>query len=446
MAKSFEVDLQNAEAAEKGEARDAASGSPSFGRLFVSRLAGAGVAAPPRPTLKHTSWSFVGSFLALAALGLGHHFVSSISEGTFKMIIPPFGAMAVLVFSAHKSPFAQPRNVILGNTIGAIVGYIVWSSAAMIDAYFWCDDCGMLCSPTSHLWLTAALAVSLTIYCQQRFNAVHPPGGATAMLYVIMPPLRDMAHLFILCPSFVGACLLVVCGMLINNLSQNRAYPQTYWTARSPLTEITNQQTSVQASRLGAYLQKFGGAEAPPATPRPSVWSFVGSFVGIAVLALFPRAIGPICPMFPEALVLGLEKLLIGSFGAMAVLVFGAPKAPLAQPKNVVAGNAMGALAGVLVVQASALLAKAHFPESPNLIWLKAAFAVSLTIAGQEVCSVVHPPGAATAMIFVLMRPLQELGFLYVLIPGVFGAVLLVCVGLVTNNLSKAGGYPQRWT
>ena len=41
--------------------------------------------------------------------------------------------------------------------------------------------------------------------------------------------------------------------------------------------------------------------------------------------------------------------LLIGSFAATAALVYGAPQAPLSQPRNVVGGHIIGAFIGVAV-------------------------------------------------------------------------------------------------
>ncbi len=39
--------------------------------------------------------------------------------------------------------------------------------------------------------------------------------------------------------------------------------------------------------------------------------------------------------------------LLIGSFGASAVLLYGGPRSPLAQPRNLIGGHLVSALVGV---------------------------------------------------------------------------------------------------
>ncbi|MGS0730714.1 HPP family protein, partial [Shewanella sp. 0m-11] len=40
------------------------------------------------------------------------------------VLIAPFGATMVLIFGVHRSPLAQPKNVILGHIITATVGLI----------------------------------------------------------------------------------------------------------------------------------------------------------------------------------------------------------------------------------------------------------------------------------------------------------------------------------
>ena len=69
----------------------------------------------PSFAVQHILLSYVGSFLGIAALA----FLSSNSG--YPMIAAPFGATAVLVFGVPDSPLAQPRNVIGGNFLAAVV-------------------------------------------------------------------------------------------------------------------------------------------------------------------------------------------------------------------------------------------------------------------------------------------------------------------------------------
>ncbi len=122
--------------------------------------------------------------------------------------------------------------------------------------------------------------------------------------------------------------------------------------------------------------------------------------------------------------------MLIGSFGASAVLVYGAVRSPLAQPRNLVGGHVISAAIGVAAHQ---LLGAAP--------WLAAAAAVATAIAAMHATRTLHPPGGATALIAVIGGDqIHALGYLYVLAPVGLGAALLLLVALLVNNLPQAAG------
>ena len=127
--------------------------------------------------------------------------------------------------------------------------------------------------------------------------------------------------------------------------------------------------------------------------------------------------------------------LLIGSFGASAVLVYGAAKSPLAQPRNLVGGHIISGIIGV-----------ACYRWCGEPVWVAAALAVSLAIAAMLVTRTLHPPGGATALIAVIGGDkVCKLGFLYPFIPVGLGALILLIVGLLVNNASKNRRYPEFW-
>ena len=127
--------------------------------------------------------------------------------------------------------------------------------------------------------------------------------------------------------------------------------------------------------------------------------------------------------------------LLIGSFGASAVLIYGAARSPLAQPRNLVGGHVLSAIVGVTVWT----LLQQH-PA------LAAAFAVSTAIALMHLTRTLHPPGGATALVAVIgSDQIHHLGYLYVLIPATAGPLVLLLVGLVINNIPSSRRYPEIW-
>jgi len=174
------------------------------------------------------------------------------------------------------------------------------------------------------------------------------------------------------------------------------------------------------------YLSKMrGGGESPPRVGfREIGWSMLGSFAGIGGCCYLSAAY-----FEPRDL-----TLIIASFGASAVLIYGAVKSPLAQPRNLVGGHLISALVGV---------ACRHFLGGQ---WFSAALAVSLAIAVMLLTGTLHPPGGATALLAVVGSPqIHKLGFLYVLVPVGFGVMVLLAAALVINNLSHGRRYPEYW-
>jgi CBS-domain-containing membrane protein len=77
---------------------------------------------------------------------------------------------------------------------------------------------------------------------------------------------------------------------------------------------------------------------------------------------------------------------------------------------------------------------------------MAAALGVSLAIAAMLATKTVHPPGGATALIAVIGgKKIHDLGFLYAFVPAGAGAVILLVIALLVNNLSKNRRYPEYW-
>jgi len=151
-------------------------------------------------------------------------------------------------------------------------------------------------------------------------------------------------------------------------------------------------------------------------------WSWLGAFIGIALVAVISK-------IFLEGIGL---TLIIGSFGASAVLLYGAYGSPLAQPRNLIGGHFLSALVGVTVMQ--------FLPET---LWLAAPLAVATAIAVMQLTDTLHPPGGATALIAVIGgAPVIELGYFYAFVPVTAGALVMLMVALVVNKLAPNRKYP----
>jgi len=170
-------------------------------------------------------------------------------------------------------------------------------------------------------------------------------------------------------------------------------------------------------NKFRAYVKKLPRAP-QPAIPSREVWlSLWGAFLGVgftALLAFFWK-----CPM------------LLGPFGASAVLIYGAYKAPLAQPRNVLMGHFLAACIGVCV------------NDFFGATFWSIALGVALALVLMVVTYSIHPPAGATAYVAVQTGGLG-VGYMYILNPVILGAFILLLIGVIFNKLGKRD-YPTHW-
>lgn len=64
----------------------------------------------------------------------------------------------------------------------------------------------------------------------------------------------------------------------------------------------------------------------------------------------------------------------------------------------------------------------------------------------EKTCGPLSLPGGATALIAVIGGvKVHTLGFFYAFVPAGTGAIILLVVALLVNNLSKHRKYPEYW-
>jgi len=120
--------------------------------------------------------------------------------------------------------------------------------------------------------------------------------------------------------------------------------------------------------------------------------------------------------------------LLIAPFGATAVLIFGQPKSPLAQPANVFGGYLIAAIVGSVAMALA-----------PGLWWV-AAIAVGVTIAAMQLLRVTHPPAGAVPLVALASHMRAELLFTVVVV----GALALIAIAVVHHAIPPRHPYPLR--
>ena len=178
-------------------------------REYVGKLRGSTHGSPPRVSNGEILWSWIGAFLGIAGVAWVSHFFF---EGRdMSLMIGSFGASAVLVYGVVRSPLAQPRNLIGGHILSALVGVLCWKLMQQTP------------------WLAESMAVATSIAVMHATRTLHPPGGATALIAVIgSNEIHQLGFFYVLVPATIGPLVLLAIALLVNNVSKSRRYPE-FW-------------------------------------------------------------------------------------------------------------------------------------------------------------------------------------------------------------------------
>lgn len=185
--------------------------------------------------------------------------------------------------------------------------------------------------------------------------------------------------------------------------------------APSPRRKVLRKSFSRLLLRGNTKFKLEASAHQPWVHFQEILLSYLGSFLGIAALAYLTTHSG-----YP---------LIAAPFGATAVLVFAVPESPLAQPRNVIGGNLIAAIACVILVQL--------FGSQPWVMALAVATAIKL----MQLTKTLHPPGGAIALLGVM----SQAGWDFVWTPILLGSIVIVMCTIVFHNLIPGRTYPKHW-
>ncbi len=140
-----------------------------------------------------------------AGLGslLGIALVALLGQASgWPLLIAPFGATAVLLFSLPESPLSQPAHVVGGHVLSTLLALLLRAVLPMN-------------------WWTVALAVGLAVALMAALRLTHPPAGADPIVVF----LGDPGFEFLIVPVLAGSALLVLLAWLIHRLPPRTPYP-----------------------------------------------------------------------------------------------------------------------------------------------------------------------------------------------------------------------------
>lgn len=194
-----------------------------------------------RPEAEHVPWAERWRSSLAAAIA-----ISATVALSWWLLTPPFvvaaiGASSVLIFALPSSPLAQPWSVFGGYVVSATVGVAMAS--------------------IPYPFLAAGLAVGGAILAMLVLRCLHAPAGAVALFAVIGgDAIRDLGFAYVLAPVAANAAMLVVFGVLLNNLIPGRHYPRPHPELVASEPEVVESATlsGFSHEELGGILDEFG--------------------------------------------------------------------------------------------------------------------------------------------------------------------------------------------
>ncbi len=166
---------------------------------YFAKFKGESIALPPKAKFQAIVFAWIGSFIAISTVSI----LTDVSN--HPLVLGSFGASCVLLFGFPKSPFSQPRNVILGHLLSSFIGLVFYHFV-------------------SQEWWGLGLALATAIAIMIATRTVHPPAGSNPVIVY----LTSANWSFLLTPTLIGAIILVVVALLYINIDKKQHYP-SYW-------------------------------------------------------------------------------------------------------------------------------------------------------------------------------------------------------------------------
>lgn len=145
------------------------------------------------PDFLNGLYAGLGAFFGLSLIGL---IAQSVNQ---MLLIAPFGATAVLLFSAPESQFSKPWNVLVSYTLSTIIGFLILQF-------------------TNAQWLAIGGGFGIVILAMHIFKAIHPPAGANFLIVT-----QGHLSFYLLWPLLVGLLALIIIGIGVHKLKKSLA-------------------------------------------------------------------------------------------------------------------------------------------------------------------------------------------------------------------------------
>ena len=124
------------------------------------------------------------------------------SYGIF--LIASFGSTMVLLYGYSESPFAQPKNIILGHFLTALIGIVFLNFVPL------------------PIFLNIPLAVGFGVMFMILFKVTHPPAGGNPIIVII----GSVSYDYLINPIILGSLIVILFGVVLNRFVLRKKYPK----------------------------------------------------------------------------------------------------------------------------------------------------------------------------------------------------------------------------
>ncbi|KAH6913733.1 HPP family protein [Coprinopsis sp. MPI-PUGE-AT-0042] len=176
-----------------------------FSRWFGYRAS----PVPPQPNYIIWIWGFIGSFGGLAIVQIMFTRSSYFVDKGVPPLIASYGASAVLIYGVLDGPLAQPRALIGGHFLSAILGTAISKLFLLLPPERF----------VSLQFLASSLSTAIAIVLMQMTGTSHPPAGATALIPILDDRVRALGWEYVWVVLLTSTIMGVV-AMGTNNVSR----------------------------------------------------------------------------------------------------------------------------------------------------------------------------------------------------------------------------------
>ena len=119
-----------------------------------------------------------------------------------------FGSSVVVVFGYPENEFSQPKNVLFGHLVCALVGII------FVTLFKISQD-------RTIFFLAIGLAVGISVLLMMHFKITHPPAGGNPIIVII----GSTSFEYLFNSIITGSIIILIFGVILNRFILKKNYP-----------------------------------------------------------------------------------------------------------------------------------------------------------------------------------------------------------------------------